>query len=351
MNNVEQILGSVTIHAAGGGGINIANSLNDGITALGDGFATTSMYALDTSMSNLREDNLKNFTKIDTHGHSSESIDGSGGERATHSKEIVSAVGKYLDKQNLIKRVTGEYHIVVFSASGGTGSVVGPVLTKSLMERDIPVLCVVAGDNSNGLGTINTLNTISTLSNFAVKAGKALNIVYANNQAFNNTNVDAAIKDANKAFFNTISTLALFLSGGNTQLDNRDMLNLLDGSNYTVIDVKPGLYSLMVASSELKIPQGTRPVIARTLTVEGVSPDINQRFLHHKDGKVTNENAISIYADQFPLHIATVANFFKIEEETLRSDIDSLYNEMDESTVADVANAGRSVVDDDGMVF
>jgi len=346
---------TIKIIGCGGAGIMLTGSIGRMITDLGSGFAKIERRYVDTSESNIKliedADMANEFHHVRNSGHSGAVINGSGGERRTNAKEIINSVKEFLDKDGISEKVTGVYHVVVFSAAGGSGSVIGPMIIKNLLDRRIPVIAVMVGDSSNGLSAINTLDTIATLNNIATASDAALSIMYINNKNFNTGSVMQARKDADKAIFNSLSALALFLNGINTDLDSQDLLGIIDQTAYKRLNIKSGLYALSTFSKEVILPQGVTPTVGRTLTIEGVSADIDVNLLHHKTGSVIDENAASIYREQFPLHMVTAANFFVIEEQNLKTLTDEYEQIMDNIKVKEISGSTASQADDSGLVF
>lgn len=340
--------------ACGGSGINIAGSVIDNISVLGEGFCDVDTTYIDTSKNNIDKIGYEgsNFWMVKTKDFSKDVISGSGGERRTNSEDITENIKEFLNKHNFTKPVVGEYAIVIASASGGTGSVLLPVIVKSLMERNVPVIAVVVGDTSNGLSAINTLNTLTGLNIIATKkVKKPLSIVYVNNTAMGEADTHSAEASANKKIFNTLGTLSMFLSGDNGDIDSQDMINFVDQSNYKTIDIKPGLYGLVTYSGEVSLPEHAVPTVGRTLTVPGDSPAIDVTLLHHKTGVCLEENAKSVYDGQFPIHALSYANFLSIEAAYLKKVKAGYDNIMASMQIADIELEDDADVDDNGLVF
>lgn len=344
---------TMIIHGAGGAGINICDKVFNMVSELGDGFANVKFNYIDTSTANIDKIEPKGqFWLVKTKQHSKETINGSGSERKTHVGDIMANVVEYLDNNKITKKIPGEYHLVISSGSGGSGSVLNSLIIKNLLERDIPVISVLIGDSSNGLSAINTLNTLASLNQIAKSTKKPLSIVYVNNHAMAESGLHNAEKEANKVLFNTMSTLALFLSSKNEAIDGQDMASIIDQSHYKTIDITPGLYGLTIYSKKIDLPKGSVPTVGRTLTINNRDFDTGLTLLHHKRGYVTEENALDIYKEQFPLHMISYANFFSIEEKSLKSVTENYYNIMNSIKSEDVGGSSRSNVDDDsGLVF
>jgi len=340
--------------ACGGSGINIAGNVVENVAVLGKGFCDVETTYIDTSRNNIDKIGYKgtDFWMVKTKDFAKDSIAGSGGERKTNSEDITENIKEFLNKHSFNKPATGEYTIVIGSASGGSGSVLSPVIIKSLMERGIPVIAVVIGDTSNGLSAINTLNTLTGLNNIASKiVKKPLSIVYLNNTAMGMANTHEAEAEANKRLFNTLGTLSMFLSGDNGDIDSQDMVNFVDQSNYKTINIKPGLYGLVTYSGEVKLPEFAVPTVGRTLTTEGIAPTIDVTLLHHKTGVCLEDNAMDIYKGQFPIHTLSYANFLSIEAEHLKKVKAEYDNIMKSIQINDIELEDDAEVDDNGLVF
>jgi len=343
----------IIVHACGGTGIKVADKVINNVAILGDGFSDIDIKYIDTSRADISkiEHDPKAFWHIKSAEFGKDTLSGSGSERRHVSKEISGDIANYLNHYNLQNYHAGEYHLVVFSASGGSGGVIGSLIVKELLSENMPVVAIVVGDSSNGLSAINTLNTLAGLNNIANKAKKPLNIMYVNNKDFAENGILSGIDNANKAIFSSLSVLSLFLSGDNEALDNQDLSNIIDQSNYKTINIQPGLYALSTFSGKSTLPQGAIPTVARTLTIAGVSPDIGIQLLHHKSGIVTSENANKIFGKQYPLHLVSSANLFSVETMNLKTVTDEYYNMMHKIEVQHVEGTSESDESDDGLVF
>jgi len=159
-------------------------------------------------------------------------------ERKTNVTAIMKSVEGYLDHNSYLGEVTGEYHVVVFSASGGSGSVIAPLLMANLRTRNIPTIAVTVGDSSNGLSCKNTLNTLATLDHMAKRmAKKPFSIYYLNNFAVDTNTAAARELTVNESIYNALSVFSLFLSGDNEDIDTKDMVNFLSPDNYSTITI------------------------------------------------------------------------------------------------------------------
>lgn len=310
----------IICHFCGGAGISISDKAISMVSDLGDGFADIEYNYIDTSDSNYHNLSEKRgeFWQVKTKSHSNSLIDGSGGERGTNLEDIIDNVSDYLDSKKIKKSVTGEYHMVVFSASGGSGGIIGQGIVKILLQKGIPVFCVCVGDSTTSIYTSNTIKVLENFDRMCVAFKKALCIIYDNNSAEHNTQNGLAEQNVNKKIFNTISSVALFLSRNLESIDNKDMVHLFDQTQYTSFETPVGLYGMHIYSGDVVIPKNAVPWGARTLYKNGTDgAGTGLTLQHSKKGYVIDENACSIYNEQFPLHLVTFANYFVNEHKIL----------------------------------
>lgn len=346
----------VIVHGCGGTGINTSESIFSKIADLGDGFAKLDFRYIDTSRANIDKITPRGeFWMVKTKSFGKGEINGSGGERALNAKDSMENINEYLDTNKYTQRKTGEFHCVVFSASGGSGSSIGPMLIKALVTRDIPVFAVVVGDSSNGLSAKNTKNTLASLNAIAKTSRKPITLVYVNNHSFaaNGIGLKEAEKRADQVIFNTMTTISMFLSGLNEDLDYQDMAGIIDQSHYRTIQIDPGLFGLTVYSKKINIPEGAIPTVGRTVTLPETDFDTTLTLLHHKKGYITSKNAIDIIKpENFPIHMLAYANFFKLEERNLDKIVQDYENIMASIRSEDISGCSTSSMDDEtGLIF
>lgn len=342
----------ITLIGVGGTGINITATVGNDVAELGDGFASVERLYVDTATSNIKnffEEEPDTFYKIETEQASKSGISGSGMERRTNAADMQPALTKFIDKHKLNNRGIGEYTIVVFSGHGGTGSVAAPVLIKNLLERNIPTIGIMVGDSASTITAMNTLNTIASMQGIANLTKKPFNLIYVDNNAETKDGVMDSIKKANIHVFNTLCALSLFLSSDNFGIDDQDMVNIIDQSRFTTINIKPGLYSMSVFKKDVKLSENVIPIGGRTLTADGVSPDINVELDHHKFGVIRSNNAKKIYGGLAPLHLISYANFFTEEEANLKRKVETMRNRLNAVRIDQLS--GTSDADENGLVL
>ncbi len=119
-------IGKMRVYGCGGMGINIAAYFNN--AAVEPNCAEVMPAYIDASRSNLRDDfNDEDIFVL-------ENVDGSGKVRKENHAEISNVL-----RQILLQVEPADFNVVVFSASGGSGSVIGPLIMAELLER-LPVV-------------------------------------------------------------------------------------------------------------------------------------------------------------------------------------------------------------------
>jgi hypothetical protein len=336
----------LNVYFCGGAGIKISDQVFNNIKDLQDGFIDMDYYYLDTSTSNMKNITSEGeFWKIKNYDHTENDIDGSGGERRKNIPNIVKGVKEFLDHFKIFNKVTGEYNCIVYSSSGGSGSDIGVILSKFLMQRDIPVFVVTVGDSSNAYYTLNTINSLATINDFALECNKPLSMLYVNNERSDSNNKERA---SNEKLYNTLATLLFFLNGENESIDYQDMVSLLDQSQYNTMKIDPGLYGIKVYSKDFD--KQDEIIIARTITTHDIDYEIDIETIHHKKGYVDNANINKLYAGQFPIHIGTVNNYLKEELTYLKDKNDKYQNLANNINNHKIKGTDKSMKDDNGFI-
>jgi len=339
------------LHYVGGAGINISKDINTALSELGEGFCNVLPHYVDTSNNNIHGIDNPDLWRVKSTQFSGVDIDGSGGVRKTNAPAIADSIKEYLDHHNYKAPITGEFHIVLFSASGGTGSVASPLLICNLRERGIPVVGIMVGDSANGLSCENTLNTIATMDHMAKNTiNKPVVMIYYNNHASVSVGRNKRESEVNKMIFNTLSILSLFLSGDNEDIDTKDMINFLCPELYTSLDIPASLYTINVYTGDtIDNDESVINLIGRTLTAVGQDSDVDVTLLQHKYGTVINPEAIRSSSDITPVHLILTGNHLVIEHQRLSTTAEEYSRIADAVKTIDLG--GRGTADSSGMIL
>ena len=285
---IEKVKGRLSIYATGGAGTNIVSTRFEkhrGKQA--PGLAVVEPTYIDTSKSNMLGATLPADAVYHFQG-----LDGAGQVRREHA-----AVVKERAKEILHKHRPGDVAVVIHSGSGGSGSVIGPILVQELIARDTPTVVIMIGDASTRLYAENTLNTIKSYEAIAKAASAPIVIAYLQNTQ------DTPRAAVDKEVEVIVIGLAALFSRENTELDSRDLYNWLRFDKVTTFK-QPMLAGLhIVANGESHDHVGNIISVA-TLAKAGADTTLpfmpEVRFL----GLFPNDMAKDI-ADKSPVHFIT----------------------------------------------
>ena len=316
--------GNLHVIGCGGAGTNIAVDVFKRLRELEDTLSNVDVKFLDTTDKTIQKypEFKEHFTKITSERFTVQDIDGMSGERK--NPEVVSDIQENIKKWMDVNRPSNnvnDYYIIISSASGGSGSIINPLLTRALLSRDYTVLNFVVGDSSNLLNLENTINTIVSLNSIAKATKSVLPLMFFDN-AVNGNTTPATEKINNDKIFKMLTLISLYTSGSNRDLDHEDMRKFFNPHRYKTFTVTPGLYTLGVAEKELT---DEHALLARTLIREGQEDiKIKVNLLHNKVGVISkeNEDMLPAYPNFLILRnhiISRIVNELKEEHEKLKS--------------------------------
>jgi hypothetical protein len=276
-----------TIIGCGGAGINIARRF---MGKNEEGFAQLDAYFVDTSRSNLTKDVASDRVYL------FEGLDGSGKLRvanydtiAERSKEMLQAI----KPQGLV--------VLVHSAGGGSGSVIGPVIASELLKKEVMLVVACVGSSDSRIEAENTIKTLKSYAVMAERHKTPVNMIYAENSA------ELKRGAVDKTLETNIVLLSLFFSGENREIDTSDLRNFL---NYTKVTSYPAaLAHLDFFSESISLGRDQSIISAVTLTDDATSSSLSYPIEYQAVGflpeKVKNISQLGL-----PLHMVNVANYF-----------------------------------------
>jgi hypothetical protein len=260
-------LGKVRIFACGGCGINAAHGWDQKIQdslreVAGRGvIGELAVTYVDTSESNLNGSENKEQVFLLA------GVDGSGKVRASNHEEI----GKII-KPLLLEHPAEQLNIVVFSASGGSGSVIGPLVMRELLQRGERTIGIVVGSSESVISINNTNNTLKSLDNIARKNGQPVVIAFEHNESTaDRPEVDARIRA-------TIGSLLIMAGPHIRELDTEDVTNWLQYHKVSKITPQLSLLDIVVDTTTLPEDIADPISIASIINtpeqaLRGVTPD------------------------------------------------------------------------------
>lgn len=282
----------IIVHCAGGAGISIADKTFKFLDDSNSEFKAQLVYhCLDTSEANYKDTKylksaieLNKITNMNLSGH----LDGSGGIRSHAAPSVVKGVQEYLDRNKYVTPKKGEIHVILSSASGGSGNVIASVLLNNLMSKEIPTFLILIGDSSNAKATENTRKTLLTINDISSKQERVVSIRYL----FNNYLEFPTLREAQADNDGQISIMLDFLrifNGDVKDLDYQDLVNLIN-PRASDFDLPKGVYSLIskigISDSE-NLDSLLTPVINRTI-IQDPTTYKSLDLMHSKVGYIEN---------------------------------------------------------------
>lgn len=218
MDNVEDIINpSLTVYGCGGMGTNI-------VSKFGKDFSTdTNIEIIDTSKSNL----------VKT-GYTTKIISGNGSGKVRGAN--VDDINKYITAEMFQDKDPSDINVVIFSLSGGTGSVIGPLLIKELHRLNKAVIAIAVSETASQLDTENTSRTFMSLEAICKNDDIYLPMMVFDN-AYTRSKVDTTIR-------HRLGLLTNFITTSIFELDKSDKINWLRPDK--TIGSAPGVYGCYI---------------------------------------------------------------------------------------------------------
>ena len=217
---------SITVYACGGTGINMVRSLLRDEPYLRENDVT--IVRLDSSDSNILEGESHQMVVP------KDAVSGAGKIRETivnHAQNFVSNATQQVLKPS-------DINMVVFSASGGTGSVVGPLLIRKLANRGKQTVAFVVSGYESELDIQNSIKTIQSLDKIC-NAGNIYLPIQLFDNYFGRQNVDVTLP-------HRLNVTIQMLIQETREIDASDRINWLNGAKTS--NAESGLKSMHVVA-------------------------------------------------------------------------------------------------------
>jgi hypothetical protein len=203
----------------GGTGINIGVALKQAARTEQNKLAF--MVGLDSSDANSSND-LFEIEHMTQAGSSDKKTQGSGKVRSTNYAQAEQFISQALSKHKPAK-----YNVVVCNTSGGTGSMLGFVLTRALIQAGHVVVLVLINDMTS---QVEMENAIGTMRSYANQTGPQFLDSVIPYLEFSNT-LENTRGEVNTGVVDKLNILSLFLTK-NGEMDYQDIKNLLSYSKH-----------------------------------------------------------------------------------------------------------------------
>jgi cell division GTPase FtsZ len=236
---------TLRIYGCGGAGVNLVSHYFGKESE--SGCAQIAPALIDTSKSNLMGRRIDESATYLVEG-----LDGSGKIRSENYQEINKTI-----RQVLVQIPPADFNLVVFSTSGGSGSVIGPLIMEQLNQKKIPAMVVVVGSDESTIAAENTLKTIKTLE--LIAKNTELPVV----MSFHKNDVNERRSATDAAVRSVISCMSILTSGMNAEMDYRDLVHWVQ---YTKVNGgRAQLATMHIATSPEHMARITAPLSVASL--------------------------------------------------------------------------------------
>lgn len=287
----------LVVYAAGGAGINIVSGLFSRLKEKDPGFATCQPVYLDTSRANL------SVVKSPEQIYLFQGKDGGGKDRGSVKEMVVESI-----KDPLHKFKPGDINIVVHSASGGSGSMIGPVLVNELLRRELPTLVIAIGSSDSTIEISNTQASLRAYERIAQAAKKPVVMRY-----FENTK-SISEGEINNQVILLLLLLAKFFSGNLDRLDTSDVTNFL---NFPKVTTYPPMLAGMEIFAETIDNPNDLPIVSLLTVTDSKTSSSPDMVVSYQAVGILPDGQLNQPEMKMPLHCAIFAGYFQKVIESL----------------------------------
>lgn len=226
------------VYAAGGTGMNLGTQITS---------PTHDVCYIDTSSSNLSD--IMDADKV----HKLQDVDGSGKNRKEHYDKILPEMDTVMDRFP-----PAIFNIVLFSAAGGSGSVIGPLVLKALLQEGHAAIAVVVGSDESSITVTNTINTLKSLESISAMTSQPVIMAYHENT----TGVPIQAIDDEVLF--VAEALGELANQNNHGLDTQDLVNWVQYPKVAP-GIPPQLSALAIFDSRQAAANQVEPIAIASL--------------------------------------------------------------------------------------
>ena len=280
----------INIIACGGSAVNILEDIKAIDSELSLSIPDAKYYHLDSSTGNqaksLQQGN--EFIHIKSSDIGETDLSGSGMLRSANSEHFKIGVSKFLNENKFTKRDDNVLNIIIHSASGGSGSVIAPLIVLEMLKTDQNFLVVMVSDSSNLTYASNSRDTLLTYTAIAKGVDKTIPLY-----TIDNTNYKS-LELANKQIAGFLLPFYIFCSDKLEDIDNADTFSLLASHRLRGKIVVPSTIMILdiVAGKTISTDLGDSIVTSRILSD---SNDIEHTTgaLNEKKGTVLDKDILN----------------------------------------------------------
>lgn len=238
-------MGNITCYAAGGTGINIIKRINN---------LDMNVANIDSSASNLKSIKSSNVFLI-------EDMDGAGKHRHTTYENF-----KDVSEDVLIKfKPSDTLNIVISSLSGGSGSVIAPMLVRHLLDANKNVVVIGIDSKHSVIELNNTIKTLKTYKSISDITKKSISLCYIENTSREEAD--------NKAIW-VINLIAALTSKESTEeFDTSDLSNFINFDKVT--ENSPNVTMVNFTDNIPIVPEKNTNIVSSILMTSDVNVGIH----------------------------------------------------------------------------
>lgn len=323
-------MSKMKIYAAGGTGINLGRHFIKYAGKSNPGFADIETVFIDTSKSNIDPAIPKEQIYL------VDDLDGSGKLRASNYTALSEC-----SKEILHQHRPADVNVVIHSASGGTGSVIGPILVSEMLARGETVITILVGSTGSRIETENTAKTLKSYEVISHKRETPVIVAYRENSSDKpRGHVDSEVQTF-------VVLLAAIFSGSNRELDMSDLRNFLNYNKVTTF--APKLSFLDFFSKDILLSKGQAVVSLVTLVDENTSSEVAIPTEYQAVGFLPDHTRQSVSVE-LPIHACVITGYFNGVIDRLDNKI-AAYDEARKVVIEKPIAARNAESTDDGLIL
>uniref|UniRef100_A0AAU7PF38 Tubulin nucleotide-binding domain-like superfamily protein n=1 Tax=Burkholderia phage vB_BgluM-SURPRISE13 TaxID=3159457 RepID=A0AAU7PF38_9VIRU len=335
LNNTNT-LGKIRIFCTGGAGIGIGKYFELERGKQNPGYAEVDPVYMDTSKASTFGVPAEYFYQLPE-------ANGSGGKRSHNGADIVKYTGEMLQRFPL-----ADFNIVIHSATGGSGSVMGPSIVSEALNQGKSVIAFVIGGDDTKNYIENCIGTLESYEGIVEAREQPVVLQFLQN------GVDGSIEDIDLKVHVAISCLTALYSGQNKNLDERDLHHWLHFDEVTTYQPQVGVLSI----HQEKLTVGDVNLISvATLNTDLNNTKVGQPVEYQRVGVPMNivEREAALSKDdrtmRFPLHFAVADGFLDTVVKGLRKQVADYEQREAARVVKNKLSDGTKKRASNGLVF
>ena len=316
------------VYACGGFGVNIGDKLESIRSDNSGTLDSIDISYIDTSDANLRHNNIpKEYLYL---------IEGSNGSGKLRSQNY--SLIKEQIKSFLINHKPEEFNVVVHSLSGGSGSVIAPIIVNELLSNNSNVIVVAISSDDSTIEIENSIKTIKSYVGISQKHQKPVPMIYYPNDTDRNV--------TNEKVKSSITLLGVYLNKNNHELDYSDITNFLNYNKVT--DNEPTLVMGKFLKDKIDPIKNCHFIAALTIAVEGQPTNTGYHVDYQAIGFADSSKLSKNVLDSLPNHFVLIDGCWPNVIANFENKLNEIKS-IKESVVAKKIRVTDSL--DDGMVL